>query len=322
MAAMGNFVLMALVVGVLAGTTLLTAFVNNFIYFPVLLLSYSGFLFRYARELKVNIGQKFSREDVLIVSGVLGGALVTFFLNNHLELGSVISASLVGLFAAAFVGKKAVPIYCGAFVGMACQEVSGSFYSIVLAGLLTGGLFLINKSYFQGFGGKLGTIAFTGCLAVIFLQGGEFSGKMIEGLHLKWMIVFYTVLGAVLAFFGSVRLGQGPVLASALTGLVGGIILPAVFPETGLLLAGAMFCGAFVGMSSRDRLPNEGFIALAGLLAGIIFVYSSPYLGGTGGKLGTIAFISTLGVRGLWDIYMQFLAPYQTKVFALFLRNF
>ncbi len=135
------------------------------------------------------------------------------------------------------------------------------------------------------------------------------------------MIIFYTVLGAILTYFGSFRLGQGPVLASALTGLVGGIILPSIFPEVGILLAGAMFCGAFVGMSSPERLPHEGFIAIAALFAGSFFVYSSPYLGGTGGKLGTIAFISTIGVRGLFDLYLQLWVPYRRKIVSLLLKN-
>jgi len=146
MALMGNFVLMALVVGGLLLCSLLGAFVNNFIYFPLLLFSVMGFLFRYAKELKVKIIPKISREDGLITLCVLGGAVVTFILNNHLELGGIIPAALVGLVAALFAGKKAVPIYCGAFVGMAYQEVSGTFYSILLAGLLAGGLFVLNKN--------------------------------------------------------------------------------------------------------------------------------------------------------------------------------
>ncbi len=321
MAVMGNFVLMALVLGGLLFFSLLTAFVNNFIYFPLLFFAVLGFLFRYAKELKEKIIPKISREDLLLILCVLGGTVITFLLNNHLELGSIIPAALVGLVAALFAGKKAGPIYCGAFVGMACQEVSGTFYSILLAGLLAGGLFVLNKNHFNGFGGKLGILAFTGCLVVFFLRGEEFSSLIIEGSRLKWMIVFYSVLGAVLTYFGSFRLNQGPVLSSALTGLVGGIILPSIFPEVGLLLAGAMFCGAFVGMSSPERLPNEGFIVIAAIFAGIFFVYSSSYLGGTGGKLGAIAFISTIGVRGLADLYLQFWVPYRIKVVSLLLKN-
>jgi len=322
MAVMGNFVLMALVVGGLVGCTLLATFVNNFIYFSFVLISVFGFLFGYIRELKVNIVDKLSRDDGLIIVCVLTGALITFLLNNYLELGSVVPAALVGLVGVVIGGKKAAPIYCGAFVGMACQEVSGSLFPIFFAGLLAGVLFVLNKSFFNGFGGKLGTIAFTGCLLIVFLRGGEFSGVFIESSQLRWSLVFYTVLGAILTYVGSVRLGQSPVLSSALVGLIGGIILPSLFPETGFLLAGAMFCGAFVGMSSPERLPHEGFIIVAGLLAGVIMVYSSPYLGGTGGKLGTIAFVSTLGVRGLWDLYNQIWVPNQTKVVSLLLKNF
>jgi hypothetical protein len=75
--------------------------------------------------------------------------------------------------------------------------------------------------------------------------------------------------------------------------------MPVAHPPVGSLLAAAVFCASFVGMASEERLPSGGRIALAGLVAGAVFVYTTPYVGGSGGKLGTIAFGSCLAVVGV-----------------------
>lgn len=52
-------------------------------------------------------------------------------------------------------------------------------------------------------------------------------------------------------------------------------------------------------MSSAARLRNEAEAALAGILCGLAFILALPWLGGAGGKLGTLAFGSVLGYLGL-----------------------
>ena len=37
----------------------------------------------------------------------------------------------------------------------------------------------------------------------------------------------------------------------------------------------------------------------AGIICGFVFIYSSPHLGGAGGKLGTIAFGSVIALKGI-----------------------
>jgi hypothetical protein len=70
---------------------------------------------------------------------------------------------------------------------------------------------------------------------------------------------------------------------------VGGLLLPALEPEAGTLLAVAVFCASFTGMSSPKRLPGAPWLTVAGLITGAAFVISLPVLGGAGGKLGTLA---------------------------------
>jgi hypothetical protein len=114
------------------------------------------------------------------------------------------------------------------------------------------------------------------------------------------LILIYSVLGAVLAYVLSIRFGKGPVIGSAFVGLVAGILLPAVYGvELGKALAVVVFCASFVGMSGAARLKSEALIALAGLVCGLAYIYASPWLGGAGGKLGTLAFGAAIAVGGL-----------------------
>jgi hypothetical protein len=43
-------------------------------------------------------------------------------------------------------------------------------------------------------------------------------------------------------------------------------------------------------------------VLLVALFAGVVFIFSTPHMGGAGGKLGTIAFGSVLSVVGYQKI--------------------
>lgn len=87
--------------------------------------------------------------------------------------------------------------------------------------------------------------------------------------------------GAVLTYALAVSAGLGPVLASALVGLVAGVAAPRV--------AVPAYCGSFVGMASPALFPSLAHVAVAGTVAAAAFVVTTETFGGFGGKLGTIA---------------------------------
>jgi hypothetical protein len=73
------------------------------------------------------------------------------------------------------------------------------------------------------------------------------------------------------------------VVAASLTGLLGAFIWPKH--------AAAIYCGAFVGMSSAYVLNSFWAVLVAASLAALVFHLSSPVFQGYGGKLGTTAFL-------------------------------
>lgn len=269
----------------------------------------AGFIYQSGREgrdlfkvkrIVLTLGMKSLTE----FAAVLGAALLTFFLVRNLGMGAVLASSFVGLLGALALPTLAVPIFCGSFVGMASPAAYESYLCMVIAGSVAGLVFALGKGVFDGFGGKLGTMAFIGCLATSLLRGIPLQASPIPSWDVGLLILLYAMLGAVFAYALSIRLGKGPVLGSAFVGLAAALLLPPIYgAELGKSLAVVAFCSSFVGMSSAARLENEGIVAMAGLACGLAYMYASPWLGGAGGKLGTLALASSIAVSGLVRFY-------------------
>lgn len=243
-------------------------------------------------------------KDTLSFLSVFFGALVTYWISIDLGQGAVVASGLVGIFAAAFLKPYAVPIFCGSFVGMASAGLL-DYPGLLLAGAIAGAIFVLGKHVFNGFGGKLGTIAFAGCIAAAAITGSPLLSSPVPGWDVGWLLVVYCVIAAMVTFILSIWFGQGPVMASGMVGLAGGLLLPAIHGDIGGLYAIGVFSASFAGMSGTNRFEKAYWMIPAGLLCALIIMYTSPYMGGAGGKLGTTAFGAVIGVRGLMVIGMH-----------------
>ncbi len=270
-----------------------------------LLLIYSAFKgFKEAARLRDSFPIP-SKTALLDFTATAAGSVVTYLISVHLNLGPVIASGLVGVVAALFLRSHAVPIYCGSFAGMSSAAFL-PFLPLLAASVIAAFVFVLTKDVFNGYGGKLGTIALVGTagggvlFSRPFLEGEIFAHPQIVAL------IIASVLGAVAAFVLSVRFRLGPVFGSGAVGVVVGILgvlsglfFPEIIGAFGETLAVAAFGASFVGMASTQRLLDERFIALGGFVFALVFVFSEPYFAGAGGKLGTIAFASTLTAGGL-----------------------
>lgn len=115
------------------------------------------------------------KDDSLTIIIVMIGAILTYSLQNYVNLNPILSAGLIGTLAT-IIDKRiqlklsiSLPIYCGAFVGMTNPNIHFPFWIIGLNGLIAGILFYYSKSFYGGIGGKLGTIAFASVLAGLFI---------------------------------------------------------------------------------------------------------------------------------------------------------
>jgi hypothetical protein len=245
---------------------------------------------------------EFSRKSLEFIAVFLGG-MITFYLSTNLGLGAVIASSLIGILAAMIVPKYGAAAYCGSFVGMSSFTLFSSYSGVALASAIAGVVYVLSRDVFSGFGGKLGTISFIGATIAAFITGREFLITNIPDWNTNLWVLLFAFIAAPLTFYLNCDLGNGPVLASGAVGLVGGLILPALFPQMGNQLAIVVICASFTGMSNKRRCPKFWHMLVAGLFTGILFVFSTPLLGGAGGKLGTIAFASIIATNGFIDLY-------------------
>ncbi|OTF04953.1 hypothetical protein [Halorubrum sp. SD612] len=238
-----------------------------------------------------------TRVDLGNATAVAAAAPVTYALSVRVGVGAVVASALVGLCAHLLTETYAAPAYCGSFVGMATPAAGADLGSVAAAGAAAAVVFVLAKRAFNGFGGKLGTTAFVGCLSVAAVGGLAPGTGAVPGPTVAAGLVAAAAVAAVVTFLVSVRLGRGPVVASAVVGLVAGVVCPPLF-AAGDAVAAVAFCASFAGMATPERIPGPGAMLLAGGVAGVAFVGAAPYFVGFGGKLGTIAFAACLVTAG------------------------
>ena len=108
------------------------------------------------------------------------GLFGCFFLQKEFELSPILSSSVIG-FVGSFIpnlskfdSKQAInSVYVGTFSAMGASVYYFSSSSLIILCLLTSLSFYLFNSYGktigQGFGGRLGTIAFVASLVFMFL---------------------------------------------------------------------------------------------------------------------------------------------------------
>jgi len=240
----------------------------------------------------------FSKASGYDFTATFVGAILTYYLSINLGIGAVLASSIVGMVAVIFAKGYAVPAFCGSFVGMSSPELLGPV-AFMFSSIAVSVIFVFVKDVFNGYGGKLGTTALSAALIISFVSGATFLEAAIYDNLEMFLIVLFSIIGALFTYIVSIRFKEGPVMASGLIGLMAGAFLPFFLGETGEMLAVVTFGASFVGMSASKKMPEETLMIFSGLVFGLIFIVSAPYFGGAGGKLGTTAFASVLSVYGL-----------------------
>lgn len=250
---------------------------------------------------KTLLKKKLAKHDLYLFLSVFLGTLCSYLLNHNFQLGAVVASSLIGLIGGLLLPKYAVPIYCGTFAGMVSSLLVYDTLSVVTIGLFAGVLYIAGSETFKGFGGKLGATAyFATLLATLFFD--TFNDTMTGvPISLQYDVFIVFIIGSLGTYFINEQYKIGAVVASGLLGLTFGLILPNVF-DNGTSLAVALFCGTFIGMSTTTKLTTRVSVMVASLIATIIFLYTAPYFAGLGGKLGLIAFGSTISTAGIYNL--------------------
>lgn len=269
------------------------------------------------------IFERKSGKFVFTLLATLLATTATYILNNHLSLGPVIAASLIGLVSAVVWKEYRTALYAGALAGMTSSMVTSMWWAIAFIGIMTGVILrLLDVSPFRKMGGKLGTAAFLSVAAAGLLASRDilklvYTGNSFPHLQPWFIILFLGALGSILTYLFSIRLTRGfhwrnniyfphpQVFASAATGLIGVLIAAAVWPENVSSGSLIMYTGSFVGMCTSEAFFKKPIFTfmLGGLVSAAIFVLGQDYFVGFGGKIGFIAFLTVFVTEALLRIF-------------------
>lgn len=112
---------------------------------------------------------------ILFLAGGLS-SIITFVLQVNFKQGAVRASALVGVLVGVFVLifpnllspylTKNLPLVCfgASFIGMVSSKVLSNYFLIGISGMVFTFIFLNTSSYFEGFGGGLGSAA---CIALL-----------------------------------------------------------------------------------------------------------------------------------------------------------
>jgi hypothetical protein len=131
---------------------------------------------------------------ILLVSVSFFSAMLTFFVNEELKQGPVRSSAILSLLVGGyfyfFPGSmdpylvKTVPIvFIGAsFVGMVSARLLSNYLLIGIGGIIFCMIYLHTSTFFNGYGGALGTSASIALLAVLSMPIIGKNRKLTNGL--------------------------------------------------------------------------------------------------------------------------------------------
>lgn len=109
--------------------------------------------------------------------------------------------------------------------------------------------------------------------------------KKVEFNHWQWVEALMASVGVLVTFALVYLTGISAVIASATTGMLGFLLLKKY--EV------AIYCGSFAGMVSTT-LFSGAEVAVLAIICGLVYLLTKPLFSGYGGKLGTVAFLSSL----------------------------
>ena len=108
--------------------------------------------------------------------------------------------------------------------------------------------------------------------------------KLVKDFYVEAVIL---ISAATTTYYLSIAIANN-VIAAATIGVISVLLLGKLNKENLILPA---YCGTFVGMSAVGILPNGLYVLAAGLVSGIIFIFSKNSMKGVGGRLGLFAFV-------------------------------
>nr|BFF37843.1 hypothetical protein BACT7_27050 [Tenacibaculum mesophilum] len=122
------------------------------------------------------------------------GAFLTFLVSTKYKQGPVRASALLTLFVASTcslfselfsedIANQIPWVFFGAsFVGMTSSKLTRNYTSIIFAGIVFGFIYTVSPTFFNGYGGALGTAA---CISILVVIGMNNLIRLLKALKKK-----------------------------------------------------------------------------------------------------------------------------------------
>ena len=168
------------------------------------------------------------------------------------------------------------------------NKTARKFFIVFLLIIQVVFLFAIFRENLQSWW-TIGSMFILCLLILVTYLKGQLHHEDHEYEHI--LVVLWIPIGAVASFYLNHFLHFGPVISAAAVGSTASFI-PGFNKRSHYLkqLPAAIYCGAFIGMSSTGVAPGISFVLTASFFTAILLILSKNLFAGVGGKLGTMAF--------------------------------
>jgi hypothetical protein len=138
---------------------------------------------------------------IYIATAILA-AMLTFYVNHHLQQGAVRSSALLALIVALLFHffpnilsaslTKNIPVVFigGSFIGMASKKVVDSYLKLAISGLVFALIYINTSNFFNGYGGALGASAGISLLSVLSLPFFSPKKHLTNGILQLRKVIF------------------------------------------------------------------------------------------------------------------------------------
>lgn len=268
----------------------------------ILVLFIIGIIF-ISSQVKSSNSHRIIIKDLDFVFAALG-VVITYELTLLFSVSTVITSTAVGILGYLLFKKYSMAIYCGSFAGMTSSLILNHYEIIVLA-ILCAFVYLFIKTILNGYGGRLGTIAFVSTTIVVILFNK--TEILPSDTYNIWLIIVFSILGVIIPYLIQRKLNQSSLISSAVPSLLIGLV-SLIYPSM-LIYSGIFFTASFAGMSSKSIIPNLYSALSVGIILSIIFFAFFNFYNGFGGKMGLSALISVIIYVALINIFNKFVKP-------------
>ena len=104
------------------------------------------------------------------------GTYLCFSLHHYFNVPVVLAAAFTGLVGSFWHWHKKygnhpqAAIYAGAFAGMCSSAIITGWEALLFISVVGAGVYTLTRNIFEGFGGRLGAVAFTAVSSLILLR--------------------------------------------------------------------------------------------------------------------------------------------------------